>query len=125
MKFNIGASFSIALKTVINVEHDRLVNAEILKKVISSDWATPIVPIPKKGGKIRIASDYKVTGNQSLIVDQHSLPTPELFVTLIGGQQLSKLNVSRTYQQMLLDEDSHKYVTINTYKGLFRYTCLF
>ena len=41
------------------------------------DWAAPIVLVPKKDGLIRISGDYKVSVNQSVIVDQHPLPNPE------------------------------------------------
>lgn len=79
-------SVSFALKAVINEELDRLVNVGFFEKVTSSDWVLPIVPVPKKDGKIQICGDYKVTVNQSLIVYQHPLLTPEeLFVTLTGG----------------------------------------
>ena len=32
--------------------------------------------------------------------------------------------MSHAYQQLLLDEDSKEYVTVNTHKGLFRYNRL-
>ena len=58
--------------------------------------------------------------------DQHALPNPEeLFVTLSGGgEKFSKLDLSRAYQQIVLDEDSREYVTITTHKGLYRPTRL-
>ena len=87
-----------SMKPMIDMELDRL------------DWAAPIVPVPKKDGRIRICGDYKVSVNQSLIVDQHPLPNPEeLFTTLTGGQQFSKLDLSQAYQQIILDDDSRKY----------------
>ena len=53
------------------------------------------------------------------------LPNPEeLFVALSGGKKFSKLDLSRAYQQILLDEQSREYVTINTHKGLYRPTRL-
>lgn len=44
----------------------------------------------------------------------------ELFVELSGGEKFSELDLSRAYQQILLDEDSREFVTINTHKGLYR-----
>ena len=44
------------------------------KKVTYSEWATPIVAVPKKDRKIRICGNYKVTINQELEVDQYPLP---------------------------------------------------
>ena len=53
------------------------------------------------------------------------MPTAEeLFTQLNGGQSFSKLDLSSTYQQVLLDEKSRQYITINTHLGLFRYTRL-
>ena len=40
---------------------------------------------------------------------------------LSGGQRFTKLDLSAAYQQMLLEEESCKLVTINTHLGLFRY----
>ena len=56
---------------------------------------------------------------------QHPLPNPEqLFVKLSEGEKFTKLDLSQAYQQILLDEDSREYVTINTHKGLYRPTRL-
>ena len=94
-------------------------------KVSHSDWATPIVPVVKEDGKVRICGDYKVTLNPCLDVDQHPLPKPEeLFATLSGGQQFSKMDLSQAYLQLELDEESKNLVTLNTHKGLYRFTRL-
>ena len=85
----------------------------------------PFVAVPKKDGKVRICGDYKVTVNQALEVDQYPLPKPgELFASLAGEKKFSKLDLSQAYQQVPLDEESRKYVTINTHRGLYRYTRL-
>ena len=41
---------------------------------------------------------------------------------LAGGQKFSKLDLSHAYQQILLDDDSRKFVAINTHLGLFQYS---
>ena len=77
---------------------------------------------PKKDGSLRLCGDYKMTLNQYADVDQYPLPnTEDLFATLAGGQVFSKTDLSNAYQQVELDEDSQKYLTINTQKGLYRY----
>ena len=49
----------------------------MVEKVHHSDWAAPIVGVPKGDGQIRICGDYKVTVNWSLDVEAYSLPKPE------------------------------------------------
>ena len=44
-----------------------------------------------------------------------------MFASLSGGKTFSKLDLSHAYQQVRLEETSQQYVTVNTYKGLFRY----
>ena len=43
---------------------------------------------------------------------------------LTAGCLFSKLDLSAAYQQMVLDEKSWPYVTINTQKGLYKYLSL-
>ena len=113
-----------ALKAAVEKELLRLENLGILK-VSSSEWATPIVAVPKKEGNIRICGDYKHTINPALNIDVHPLPHPEeIFTTLTGGERFTKLDLTHAYQQMLLDNESRQYLTINTHKGLYRYTHL-
>ena len=114
-----------AIKEAIGQELDRLEQQGIIEKVSHSEWAAPIVAVPKKDGRFRLCGDYKVTVNRVLSVDQYPLPKPEdLFATLAGGKVFTKLDLSQAYLQLKLDEDSTAYVTINTHQGLYRYTRL-
>ena len=98
-KFHHPCTVPFALKGAIEQELNRLEEKEILIKVSHSDWAAPIVPIPKKDGKVRVCGDYKVTVNSSLDVDQYPLPkSDDLFATLANRKTFSKLDLSHAYQ---------------------------
>ena len=115
-------SVPFAIKDAIGKELDRLEQQGIIKKVTHSEWAAPIVTVPKKDGRYRICGDYKVTINKAMDVDQYPLPKPEdLFATLAGGKVFSKLDLSQAYLQLQLDEKSTSYTTINTHQGLYCY----
>jgi hypothetical protein len=96
-----------------------------LRPVQFSDWATPIVPVRKSDGGVQICGDYKITFNRAAKLERYPIPRiEELFASLSGGKTFSKLDLSHAYLQVPLDEQSQKYVTINTHKGLFKYTRL-
>ena len=70
-----------------------------MERVTHSDWAAPIVAVPKKDGGFHICGDYKVTVNGALDVDQCPLSNPsEFFATLIGGKKFTKINLSQAHQ---------------------------
>ena len=97
----------------------------ILTKVEWSEWGTPIVPVPKKDGSVRIWGDYKVTVNPELQAEQYPLPRIEdIFARLAGGQRFSKIDLHKAYHQLEMEEDCKKYLTINTHMGLFQYNRL-
>lgn len=97
----------------------------MIEKTHYSEWAAPVVADPKQDGRLRLSGDYKVTINPVLDVDQYPLPKPEdIFATLVGSQRFTTLDLTHTYNQLLLDEDSRKYVTINIHQGLYQYTRL-
>ena len=53
------------------------------------------------------------------------MPKPdELFAALTGGQKFTVSDLLQAYQQLKLQEESKKYVAINTHNGLYCYTRL-
>ena len=57
-----------------------------LERMKYSDWATPVVPIPKPDSTVRVCGDFKITVNPALHNDQHPIPKAEdLFATLAGA----------------------------------------
>ncbi|GFX19438.1 retrovirus-related Pol polyprotein from transposon 412 [Trichonephila clavipes] len=78
-----------ALKGRVENEIDRLEKEGIIEKVDSSEWATPVDPVVKSDGSIRLCADYSVTLNPNLIVPQHPLPRlDEIFGSLNGENNL-------------------------------------
>ena len=85
-----------ALKPKVEEELRRLQNEGILTKVEWSEWATPIVPVPKRDGSVRLCGDYKITVNPELQAKQYPLPRIEdIFANLAGGQKFSKLTSAK------------------------------
>ena len=115
-----------AMRKLVEEELDRLQQDGIIEPVQFSEWAAPIVPVMKADKKsVRICGDYKVTVNRAAKVDRYPIPKIEdLFASLAQGEKFTKLDMSQAYQQLVLDEESRKYVVINTHKGLFQYTRL-
>ena len=82
-------------------------------------------PYPRKMGGVRICGDYKVTINEALDIHQYLLPNQtDLFASVANGKVFSKLDLLQAHQQMLLDSESQKYLTINTHLSLYQYTRL-
>ena len=103
-------------------ELDRLQSLGIITPVQQSEWAAPIVPVPKQDGTVRLCGDFKTTINQASTTETYPLPRiEELFADLSGGKYFTKLDMSNAYLQLPLAEESKKYVTINTHRGLFQF----
>lgn len=108
------------MKTKIEAELDRCQDNKIMEPVKFSDWAAPLVSVLKPDGTVRLCGDYKVTVNRGSSQEQYPIPKMEdMFMSLAGWERFSKLDMSHAYQQIVLDEDSKKYVTVNMHKGLF------
>ena len=115
----------LALKDKVEAQLDKEIERGVLRPVSSSDYASPIVPVLKRDGSIRICADFKRTVNLYVEPDTYPLPRiEEIFAKLTGGRRFSKLDLSQAYSQLPLDESSQAICTINTTKGLLRYTRL-
>ena len=96
--FHRPRSAPFALKEAIEIELARLESEGVIDKVNQSEWAAPIVAVPKQNGKLCICGDYKVTINNYVEVDTHPLPKPQdLFALLAGGKKFTKIDLSHAY----------------------------
>ena len=124
-KFCKARPMPFSLKASVDEELDRLESEGIIYKVDHSVWATPIVIVPEADKSVRVCGDYKLTVNPCIKVAQHPLPAAEeIFATLAGGTLFTKLDLAHAYQQLKLDEHAQELLTINTHRGLYRYTRL-
>ncbi|CAC5395318.1 unnamed protein product [Mytilus coruscus] len=96
-----------ALKDKVEMELERLEKEGQFQQVEFSDWAAPIVPVVKENESIRICGDYKVTVNAVSKLDNYTIPkTENLYATLGGRQEYTKLDLNQAYQQIELHEDT-------------------
>lgn len=124
-KFCKARSIPFALRDKVSEELDRLVALGVLSPVPHSEWATPIVPVLKKDGTVRICGDFKVTLNSACELEQYPLPViNDMFTSLSGGKHFSTLDLRDAYNQVPLDEQSRQLCVITTHKGLFCYNRL-
>ena len=86
-----------SLRTV-GEELDRLERDGIILQTQFSDWASPVVPVMKPNGSIRICGDYKSTINKVSKLDVYPLPrTEDILANLSGGVSFSTLDLSHAY----------------------------
>lgn len=104
-------------------EINRFVKLKHLEKVDVSEWATPILPVIKSDGLVRICGNVKLTLNPNLVRDRHPIPLiDEIFLALRNGKTVLQIDLEHAYMQIPVEEKSRDYLTIITHKGLYRYT---
>ncbi|XP_052751530.1 uncharacterized protein K02A2.6-like [Galleria mellonella] len=109
-----------ALRAAVERELNRLQKESSIYSVEHSDYGTPIVPVIKQSGEIRICGDYKTTINPKLKRDHYPLPRiEELFAALSEGEEYSKIDLTTAYMQVPLEEDSQAVTAISTHLGTF------
>ena len=113
---------ALAYRKQVEQQLEAMVRDGVLEPVSSSRFATPIVPVLKADGTIRVCEDFKSTINR-YFDRAHHYPLPrisEIFAELNGGQLFTKLDLNKAYTQFLLDEKSQEITTITTHVGLFK-----
>ena len=115
----------LTIREKVEAELERMAATSVIKTVCFSEWASPIVPVLKRNGQVRICGDFKQTVNPVLQIDKYPIPNIEdLYSKVSGGRYFTRLDLSEAYLQVPLDKESQKLTTINTHKDLFMYTRL-
>lgn len=114
-----------ALKDQVEAEIDRLEEAGILEKLTYSQWGTPVVPVTKQNGKVRLCADYRATLNRNLENDNYPIPRiEEIFAKLSGGKYFCTLDINQAYLHMMTSDETAEMQAISTSKGTYKVTRL-
>jgi len=124
-KFLKARPLLFAVRDKVDAELDQMEKSGVIEKIDQSEWASPLVVVPKPNGKVRITGDFKNTVNSQLCITQYPLAVPEeLFSQVSGGNKFSKLDGTNAYHQIELEESCKAFLVINTHRGLYRYNVL-
>lgn len=124
-KFCAAYSVPYNLKEKVEEEIRRLCKEGILVPIKYSKYASPIVVVPKSNGSIRLCIDGKVNLNECLEMQHYPLPLAEdIIVEMQGCEYFSVIDMTGAYLQVLVSEESQKYLVVNTSLGLFAFTRL-
>lgn len=112
----------IPLEEKVNKKLIELKEADIIEEVNGpSPWVSPMVPILKENGEVRICIDMR-RANEAIIRENHPLPTmDELLPNFRQAKYFSRLDIKNAFHQLEIDEGSRYITTFSTGKGLFRY----
>ncbi|XP_061713508.1 uncharacterized protein K02A2.6-like [Cydia pomonella] len=112
----------IPLEAKVNSKLTELLEADIIEEVNGpSQWVSPMVPVLKENGDLRICIDMR-RANEAIIRENHPLPTmDELLPHFRQAKFFSRLDIKNAFHQLEIDEDSRHITTFSTSKGLFRY----
>lgn len=86
-----------------------------------SPWSSPVVPVRKKDGTVRMCIDYRRV-NRVTIPDK--FPVPNLSDSLFGLRgtfYFSRLDLIRGYYQHPIEEDSRQYTAFSTQKNHWQF----
>ena len=94
--------------------------ADIIEPSISP-WSSPVVPVRKKDGSIRLCVDYR---RLNAVTKPVRFPLPNLtdaVFGLHGVKYFTSLDLVRGYYQLPLHEDSREYTAFSTPRGHFQF----
>ncbi|GBO04308.1 Uncharacterized protein K02A2.6 [Araneus ventricosus] len=97
----------LAMRKKVDVAIDKLLDQGVLKPISNPRWSTPIVPIIKQSGEIRLCADYKVTINKAM--KNHPYPIPSvnhILANLADGKFFAKIDLAQAYLQLSVEDAS-------------------
>lgn len=110
----------LLLKPKIEEEIEELLSLGIIEPS-SSPWSSPIIPVPKPGGAVRLCIDFRGV-NQLTSQDTYPLPRiDDLLAHVSAAKYLTTLDLSKGYHQIPLDQETREKIAFVCHKGKFQY----
>ena len=125
--FSVDTPRRISLPPLPKVkdERRRLEASGVIGKVDKpTEWCTPLVPVLKPPGSVRICVDYTRL-NESVLRERHTPPAVDEILAQMGESTVfSKLDANSRFHQIKLTEQSQLYTTFMSPLGRYCYTRL-
>lgn len=112
----------IPLEAKIENKIEELRQRDIIEPVVgSSKWVSPMVPVSKENGEVRLCIDMR-RANEAIVRENHPLPTMDkLLPKMKNAKVFTKLDIKDAFHQIEIHPHSRHITTFITNKGLFRY----
>lgn len=112
----------LAVREKVRNELVRLETEDVIERIDSSEWVSPIVVVNKKTtDDIRLCIDLSKV-NKNIVVDCYPIPmVEELLNSFSGASVFTSLDLKSAYNQIPLHPESRDLTAFVTEEGLFRY----
>ena len=109
------------LKEGVRSEVEKLVGLGIVVPS-TSPWASPVVPVPKTDGTVRVCVDYRKL-NEVTVADPYYMTTMEEILERVGESRvMSKLDLAKGFYQVEVDPNSREKTAFVSPYGKFEFT---
>ncbi len=114
----------VSIRDAVKHELDKLLHDGIIVESTSA-WASPLVPVRKKDGSVRICIDFRQL-NAVTPLRRYWLPSLTEILEQVGPNTcLSTLDLTAGFHQLAMDESSSELTTFVCPFGKFRYQRMF
>nr|CAI5819945.1 unnamed protein product [Callosobruchus analis] len=112
----------IPIEKKVEQKIQEVLDCDIIEEVQgSSRWVSPIVPVLKPDGELRVWVDMR-RANVAIMKENHPLPSMDLLLPKIRkAKWFSKLDIKNAFYQVELHPNSRYITTFLTSKGLYQY----
>lgn len=112
----------IPLETKINSKLNELLKLDIIEEVNGpSEWVSPMVPVLKENGDVRICIDMR-RANTAIQRENYPLPTIDSLLTKFRKAKFfSRLDIKNAFHQIEIAPTSRDITTFISSRGLYRY----
>ena len=109
------------LKEGVREELEKLVDLGIVVPS-TSPWASPVVPVPKKDGSVRVCIDFRKL-NEVTVADPYYMTTLEEILERVGTSRvMTKLDLAKGFYQVEVEPTSQEKTAFISPFGKFQFT---